>query len=125
MNNSILHLGLQIIEKDYDNFYCDVLGFDLNRSFELTDENAEKIFQKQKGTTVLVGKIPELKLELFISHDVLSKSFNHVCFETDRIPYIKSSADKYGYRTAFLDHSGTLFLSDSCNNLFEIKPLSR
>ena len=123
MNNSLLHVGIQISRNDFDNFYCKVLGFVQDRSFELTDDNAQKIFQTEKGTSVLVGCIPELPLELFVSEDVLNKSFNHICFESDRITDIESKAHKSAYRKVFLEHSGTLFISDSCNNLFEIKPL--
>ena len=69
MNNSLLHVGIQISRNDFDNFYCKVLGFVQDRSFELTDDNALKIFQTEKGASVLVGCIPELPLELFVSED--------------------------------------------------------
>jgi hypothetical protein len=123
MTNSLLHVGLQISRYDYDNFYCKVLGFVQDRSFELTNDNAMKIFQTEKGASVLVGYIPEFQLELFVCQDVLNNSFNHICFESDRINDIESKVRKSAYRKVFLEHSGTLFISDSCNNLFEIKPL--
>ena len=121
MNNHILHLGLQINANDFEGFYCSVLGFEQIRSFELTAENSEKIFQLKEGATVKVGNCPELQLELFVRQSPVCKSFNHICFESNRILEIERKAIAYKYRTVLLQHSGTLFLMDSSNNMFEIK----
>ncbi len=123
MNSHILHIGLQICEQDFENFYCSVLGFEQIRSFKLTAENSEKIFQISGGADVKVGFCRELQLELFVTKLNTHKSFNHVCFESDRIAAIESKALEFKYRTVLLEHSGTLFLLDTSNNIFEIKPI--
>ncbi|NCB70037.1 MAG: hypothetical protein EOM47_14500 [Bacteroidia bacterium] len=123
MNSHILHIGLQICAHDFENFYCSVLGFEQIQNFELTAENSEKIFQIAGGADVKVGFCRELQLELFVTKSNTCKSFNHICFESDRIADIESKALKYNYRTVLLEHSGTLFLMDASNNIFEIKPI--
>lgn len=117
----IKHIGLQIIECDIKNFYEKVLDFKLLRSFVLTQENATNIFGISHETKVLVGSCPEMELELFIHKKASVPTFNHVCFQTHRMVEIISNAKLNGYKTFILSGSETLFLSDSNQNIFEIK----
>jgi len=122
--NNIKHIGLTVYKKDVRNFYEEILGFKSLRSFNLTQENASNIFGIDIETPVIVGESPEMGMELFIINireNTQIKSFNHVCFFTHRMAEITTKAKQNGYKTSILPNSGTLFLSDSSQNIFEIK----
>lgn len=122
--NNIKHIGLQVNENDVKSFYEEILHFGNVRSFVLTLENATNIFGIPNETKVLSGKCPEMELELFIHENVSVPTFSHVCFQTHRMTEIISKAKLNGYKTFVLSGSGTLFLSDSNQNIFEIKQLT-
>jgi len=122
--NNIKHIGLQVNENDVKFFYKEILHFDTARTFDLTLENATNIFGIPKETKVLAGKCPEMELELFIHEKASVTTFNHVCFQTIRMAEIIEKAKINGYKTFVLSGSGTLFLFDSSQNIFEIKQLT-
>lgn len=124
MNNNIKHIGLQVNENDVKCFYEEIFRFEIARSFVLTLENSNNIFGIPNETKVLTGKCSEMELELFIHEKASVPTFNHVCFQTLRMAEIISKAKINGYKTFFLSGSGTLFLSDSNQNIFEIKQLT-
>lgn len=119
--NTIKHIGLQVKESDVCDFYEEILNFEVTRSFVLTLENATNIFRIPVETNVLVGACPEMELELFINDKVNAPTFQHVCFQTHRMAEITTKAKLKGYKMNVLTGSGTLFLSDSNQNIFEIK----
>ncbi|MDD3322578.1 MAG: hypothetical protein PHS59_14160 [Paludibacter sp.] len=122
--NNIKHIGLTVCEKDVKTFYEEIFDFKIKKTFVLTQENAANIFNILTATTVISGECPEMELELFIldNQDNLKiNTFNHVCFSTHRVTEITAKAIQNGYKTSILPNSGTLFLSDSNQNIFEIK----
>jgi len=119
--NNIKHIGLQILESDIKNFYEEILKFKFERSFVLTVENAINIFGISVETTVLAGECPEMELELFILEKANISTFNHVCFYSQRVEEIQEKANQMGFKIFVLINSGTLFISDSNQNIFEIK----
>jgi len=120
--NSINHIGLQVIESDVNDFYRAIFDFKLVRTFILTKDNAFSLFGMPVESTVLVGDCPEMALELFIQESKTKGSFNHVCFNTYRMAELKEKAIEKGYECIVRQPSGTVFISDSNGNIFEIKP---
>lgn len=122
--NTIKRIGLVVYKKDVKVFYEEVLNFKTTSTFILTQENAINIFGIPAETTVVDGECPEMELELFVLENLENQklnTFNHVCFFTERITEIAKKATQKGYKTFVLQHSGTLFVTDSNQNIFEIK----
>jgi hypothetical protein len=126
MNIIFKHIGLQVIEKDVDSFYVDILGFEFTREFLLSHEESKKIFGKSKKVRILFGSCKELGMELFVSDLHRNPSYNHICIQTENLQEISTAAKQKGYRvfTRRTSSSGTLFISDSNHNTFEIKEKS-
>lgn len=123
--NTIKHIGLSVYEKDVKAFYEDIFNFKSTRTFVLTLENAINIFNIPTATKVIVGECPEMELELFIlenKENLKTQTFNHICFFTNRVTEITAKAIQNAYKTHVLQNSGTIFVSDSNENIFEIKP---
>jgi hypothetical protein len=123
MENSIKHIGLQIIEKDLSDFYEEIMKFTPLYSFTLSQDDSYEIFGIKKEVTILNGTCPELDLELFIQNKSMESNFSHVCFYSERMIEMFDMAKRKGYKTYLRRNNGneTLFLSDSNFNLFEIK----
>lgn len=121
MVSNINHIGLQVIESDVNDFYRAIFNFKLVRTFILTKENAFSLFGMPMESTVLVGECPEMELELFIQERKMKGSFNHVCFNTYRIAELTEKAMQKGYKCMERQPSGTVFIRDSNQNVFEIK----
>ena len=123
MNNSMNHIGLQVIDADVHNFYVDILNFNHIRSFKLSKEEAKNIFGINKDINILFGECAEMDLELFIVDTVQKLSFGHVCFHSRRISEMAEMANRNGYKIFYRGNqeNQTLFLSDSNYNVFEIK----
>ncbi len=119
----IKHVGLQVIEKDVDDFYIDILHLKIDRVFTLTEEETLEIFNMPKGTSIYSGNCVGMELELFISDSPKLPTFGHVCFQTSEVTELAEKARKKGYRVYIRNNgkSDTYFVSDSNHNLFEIK----
>lgn len=119
----IKHVGLQVIEKDVDGFYSDILHFKIERVFALTEKETLEIFNMANGAKIYFGNCDGMELELFISDSLTSPTFGHVCFQTAEAPELAEKARKKGYRVFIRDNgkSETYFISDANHNLFEIK----
>jgi hypothetical protein len=117
------HLGLQVIEKDVELFYIDVLGFKPSRTFQLSEEESNEIFCINQKVNILFGSCRGLELELFVNHLPQTPSYNHMCIQTKNPQDILTAAKQKGYRvfTRRTSSSETFFVSDSSHNIFEIK----
>ncbi|MDA3882727.1 MAG: hypothetical protein PF481_05555 [Bacteroidales bacterium] len=124
MNNSLLHVGLQISEKDLVPFYELVLQGYSNRSFVLPKDQCEEIFSISQDTKIIYMMYEGFELELFVYEHVQGKSFNHVCISSENAEKMYKTAQQIGYFTykrVSKNGSYTYFLSDSSHNMFEIK----
>jgi len=123
MENEIKHIGLQIREKDIEEFYVNVLDYKLIRTFTLSADEANEIFGIHQAVKILFGESEGLELELFINESPGMPTFPHVCFHTGHASEITDKAKLNGFRTFIRGKSGyeTYFISDSNHNLFEIK----
>lgn len=120
----IHHLGLQIIEKDLQPFYFEVLGCKLLRKFNLSKEEAFSIFNILKDVEIIYTRCENIELELFIDNIIKSPSFCHVCLHSHNVMEIVNKAKIAGFHIYIRekkDNSKTYFISDSNYNLFEIK----
>ncbi|MFW5852276.1 MAG: hypothetical protein ACOCWB_08635 [Bacteroidota bacterium] len=79
MNNSLLHIGLQVSEKDIVPFYELVLQGYNNRSFVLPKNQCEEIFSISQDTKIIYMMYDGFELELFVYEHIQDKSFNPSC----------------------------------------------
>ena len=121
MKNLIHHIGLQVIEKDVETFYVDILNFKIIKTFLLSNENATNIFNINESPTIIYGTCGDFELELFISKLNLEKSFSHLCLQTENFEKIMVKAQQKGYKIYVYKVNQTYFISDSNHNVFEIK----
>lgn len=122
MSNTLIHIALGVKEKDVNSFYLDVLHGEITRTFELSKEVSFEIFSIDKNVKVILVSCQGIDFELFIEYDPLLPSFAHVCFLSGQAKKIMERATQKGYRTYVRSCSAdTYFISDSNNNLFEIK----
>jgi hypothetical protein len=124
MNNSLLHIGLQVSEKDIVPFYELVLQGYNNRSFVLPKEQCEEIFSISQDTKIIYMMYDGFELELFVYEHIQDKSFSHVCLSSEHAEKMYKTAQQIGYSTyKRLSKNGsyTYFLTDSSHNTFEIK----
>ena len=123
MNNTILHIGLQVSEADLIDFYVEVMGGKIENSFLLSFVDAALIFGLEEDINAYFIRAEELVFELFVRNDVLIPSCSHVCFFSENAHEIAARALEKGYplyvRKKY--EKETYFIKDSSNNLFEIK----
>jgi len=118
------HIGLTISESsDIRNFYQNILGMELRRKFVLNHFLAKTIFGIEKELEVYYGKIGNLKLELFITDQEISKTCNHICLSVSERDKFIEKITKNGYEYIVLKReiSDLVFVKDKSGNLFEIK----
>jgi hypothetical protein len=124
MTNLLHHIGLQVIEKDISSFYTNVLGCVTKWVFKLLKEDAVQIFNINKDVEIVYTQCENLELELFIDNKPKESNFNHICILTDKDVEIVNRAKMGGFRVFTRekkDKTKTYFVSDSNNNIFEIK----
>ncbi|MFO7868519.1 MAG: VOC family protein [Bacteroidales bacterium] len=126
-NKHIVHVGLQVVDKDVVSFYEDVLQGTVIRSFVLPEELCGEIFNIHQQTTIVCMMCDGFELELFVSDCSENQSFNHLCVESFSAEDIYNAAVQSGYVTykrSSKNGGYTYFIKDSCANIFEIKLLS-
>lgn len=124
MANLLHHIGLQVIEKDIEVFYINVLDCVIKWDFKLLKEEALQIFKIDKDVDIFYTQCENLELELFVDNKPKEANFNHVCILTDKDVEIVKRAKLGGFRVFTRekkDNTKTYFVSDSNNNIFEIK----
>ena len=119
----IKHIVLETTEKDIQNFYVDILGGTISKTFSQNDEDAKEIFQLFKPTEVRDLDLPSLKIRLFIHDSIVKDSLQHVCLELDNALDVFQKATKKHYwtYTKKSDDRETYFIRDNNRNLFEIR----
>lgn len=126
MENKILHIGLQIIENDLNVFYVNVLGCKILRTFKVSSQDALAIFGIPKEVSIVYTQMGNIELELFLEDMTKTINFNHICIQTKQVEEIANKAIVGGYRVYVhkkSDNTQTYFVSDSNNNIFEIKTI--
>ena len=119
------HTGLHVLQVDVKSFYEDILGFEEERSFALSAEESLNIFGIDSRVNIVQGNCGNVNLELFISSNLIQPSYNHVCIAVSDAKRLSELALHKGYKVHTRNGkvSTTYFISDSNNNIFEVKNL--
>jgi len=77
------HIGISINDQlDIENFYIDILKFNIEKKFTLNASLAEQIFNISKEIEIVTVKKDDLIIELFIAFENLNNCF-HICISVD------------------------------------------
>jgi len=117
------HIGLQVNENDVELFYKKILNFQINRTFDLSENIANEIFEQKEAVKVICGNCEGLEFELFVSKTITPPTFNHICIHTENASKIFEQAKQSGFTTCVrqTNETKTFFIKDSNFNMFEIK----
>lgn len=121
--NQIMHIALQVKEKDIQSFYLDILNGEIIKEFYLNENDVFEIFSIKKNVKVILMNCEGILLELFVDEQESSPSFSHICLESDKAESIYETAVKKTYPGHIRknDKGNTYFIKDFNNNLLEIK----
>lgn len=125
MNAIIKHAGLQIVEKDVEDFYIDVMGCQIVSTSYLSKEDAGQIFDIHQEVKILFTICAEMDIELFIADTPRTLTFSHICIHVSSATELVDKARQKGYRVFARkrENSETYFVRDSNFNVFEIKKM--
>jgi len=125
MTNSLLHIGLHVLEEDVQKFYLDILNCEPKNNFTIQAEDAFLIFGISREVRVQLVSSGGIELELFIDDIKKTFTFGHICFRSTDAERIIVNASEKGYHTFIRKRNSneTYFISDSNQNLFEIKKI--
>ena len=125
INYNIKHIGLQVTQEDLSTFYVAIMGLKFLSDFKIPTKEAERIFGIAEEVKIIYATSEEIDFELFVSKSN-NRSFNHICIETKGDELINKITSQNQYKVSIRekrDKPNTYFLSDSNNNIFEIKPI--
>ncbi|MCK5686744.1 VOC family protein [bacterium] len=120
------HIAIAIHDiEEIEKFYVNILGFEILRSFVLDKTLAEKIFNYPVSIKVFYLKHGDFELEVFIRPGASRLCFNHICISVSNREEYYRKVVKKGYNSVCIkrETSDLIFISDKCNNLFELKEL--
>lgn len=121
----LMHAGLTVCKSDIQNFYIDILGFELEKNFQLNAGLTESIFHIKDSPEVYHIYKDEVALELFVIPKFMQNNFfQHLCLKMDNCEAIYEKALENNYwvlRRTNSQNKTTYFLRDNMNNLFELK----
>ena len=117
------HIALDIIKNDLNEFYLEILKGEIIGQFELSKEDANKIFDIQKPVDVYYVKYEDFELELFIYPNSARATFNHLCVEMSDGQGIYKAARQQNFWTFVRTNNQreTYFIKDKNGNMFELK----
>ncbi len=120
---NLKHIGLQVVENDIEKFYQNILNFEILRTFNLSENITNEIFEIKEDVKVIYGNCEGIDFELFVSKKIKNSTYNHICIETENATEILEKAKQNGYKTYVRQNNenNTFFITDSNFNTFEIK----
>ncbi len=124
MTSQLKHIGLQVSESDLTNFYEALLGCSISKIMNLPADDAAAIFKIDSPVKMIQACFRGLELELFVHPQEKQVSFNHLCLNLTDAAEIAHKAEKMGFRVHVRkkpNKPATYFISDSMNNVFELK----
>lgn len=121
------HIALQINkEKDIKDFYGNIFGFQVKKSFELDSKLAVSIFGMKKQAKVVLMEKEDLIIELFITDVLLPfQGYQHTCLNVTNRDEILDSCREKNYEVIEIEreYHNLCFIKDKSENLFELKEL--
>lgn len=118
------HIALCIRDREeIEDFYQDILGMKLIRSFPLDKILAFDIFGMAESPEVFLLEKDQVQFEIFLSPKRHPHGFDHICISTVGRDEIMKKARESSYRVfrQKRDHSDLVFISDKNGNTFELK----
>lgn len=121
----LVHIALDIIENDLQDFYINILGGTIVRQFVLNDSISSSVFQLPKSVDVTILDIQDVQFELFTNkaENECLPDYKHLCFDMKNAQEIRDKAVAGNYKIHERQGSAgiTYFIKDRNNNMFEIK----
>lgn len=117
------HIALDIAEADLNKFYIEILGGEIVGQFELSKEDAIRIFNIKQPVKVYYVKYEDFEFELFIYPNSARATFHHLCIETRDAREIYKEARQQNCWTFVRTNNEkeTYFIKDKNGNMFELK----
>ena len=121
------HVALHVKDRrEISDFYQDILGMELVRSFTLDRKLASDIFWLKESPEVFLMQKDQLQFEIFLSPAQNTRGFSHVCISSTHRDEMIENASRHSYRVLRLkrEYSDLVFLWDHFGNAFEVKDSS-
>jgi catechol 2,3-dioxygenase-like lactoylglutathione lyase family enzyme len=118
------HVALHVKDHtEIKNFYQDILGMELVRSFTMNQTLASDIFWLEESPQVFLMKKDHVQFEVFLSPAKYTPGFSHVCISSSHRDELMEIASKHSYRVLRLmrEYSDLVFIWDHYGNAFEVK----
>jgi len=118
------HIGITIKDKaEVENFYKNILGFELIKIFTISAFLSENIFNIEKDIEVALVDNKDFTIELFISKIDNKQNYEHICIMVENREQIIKKAQENRYPCIMIEREpfDIVFIRDKTGNLFEIK----
>ncbi len=118
------HVGLNIGHREeIENFYREILGFKLLRTFPITGELSRQIFQIDEGTQATLMNRGDVTVELFLCTENRPGGYAHLCIDVENREEIVRKCLLKGYPVfrKKRDKGDLIFIRDLSGNIFELK----
>ena len=118
------HIALSIADRsEIEDFYLEVLGMKLIRTFQLDRGLAGDIFGIAESPDVFLLQKDQLQFEVFLASEKPAHGFVHICISTTHREAMLEKAARLSYRFFRLkrEYSDLVFISDKSGNVFEVK----
>jgi len=118
------HIGLTIKDRaEVENFYKNILGFELIKMFTISAPLSEKIFNIEKDVEVALVHRKDFTIELFISKINNKQNYKHICIMVENREQIIKKTQENRYPCIMIERESfdIVFIKDSSGNIFEIK----
>jgi len=120
----LLHVALQYSDKNKaEVFFKKILGLNLIKTFNLSEELSEEIFNLKEKVEAVVYGDENTVFEVFINSQNGDHGYEHVCIEiNDKEKFVKRCKEN-NIEPLFIKKGDRvlLFIRDFMGNLFEIK----
>lgn len=119
-----IHVALQYNDRTQaEIFFNKILKLPLKKTFTVSKELSNIIFEINEEVTVDVYGNAEACFEVFITKIQTKYRFEHTCIEINDKKELIKSCNKYGIKPIFVKKGvkTLLFIKDYAGNLFEIK----
>ena len=118
------HVAIQYSDlKLADVFFTEILNIPKEKSYTLSKDLSEKIFNIPSETEIVVYKNDKICFEVFLSKYKKETDYTHICIEVkDRKEFMKL-CQKRGLNSQIIKKGDKklMFIKDFSNNLYEIK----
>lgn len=121
------HIGITIREaREIRDFYQDILGFKIVRSFKITKDLVKKIFDIGREADVFLLQKNDFFLEIFIDKEKIINNFSHICVNLENRDDIIKMAKNGDYKCRIIPRQefDLVFIEDKNGNIFELKEIS-